>query len=44
MVENIKKLVAVFICIAAVFAMLAGVMAILGLYPRKYSKEYSFDI
>ena len=42
--ENIKKIAAIFLGIAAVFAILAGVMAILGLYPRKYSKEYSFDI
>ena len=42
--DNIKKIITVFLGIAAVFAILAGVMAIFGLFPRKYSKEYSFDI
>ena len=42
--ENIKKIIAVFLGIAALFALLAGAMAIFGLFPRKYSKESSFDI
>ena len=42
--ENIKKIIAVFLGIAALFALLAGAMAIFGLFPRQYSQEYSFDI
>ncbi|MGI5888263.1 MAG: hypothetical protein ACOX6J_02665 [Oscillospiraceae bacterium] len=39
-----KKIISILVTIGAVLAVIAGVMAILGLLPHKYSKEVTFDL